>query len=49
MSNASTKSALSDARTVTSVEARELLKLTAVKRQRPVFLWGPPGLSLIHI
>ena len=45
MSNASTKSALSDARTVTSVEARELLKLTAVKRQRPVFLWGPPGIG----
>ena len=45
MYNASTKSALSDARTVTSVEARELLKLTAVKRQRPVILWGPPGIG----
>lgn len=39
------KNSISEARTVTSTEARNLLMLTAVKRQRPVFLWGPPGIG----
>lgn len=40
-----------ETRTVTSNEAASLLKLTAVNRQRPVFLWGPPGIGkseLVH-
>lgn len=40
-----------EVRTITSSEARSLLKTTAVKRQRPVFLWGPPGIGkseLVH-
>lgn len=42
---------VSDVRTITSSEARDLLKLTAVKRKRPVFIWGPPGIGkseLVH-
>ena len=39
------KNAATEARTVTSAEARNLLMLTAIKRQRPVFLWGPPGIG----
>ena len=34
-----------EARTVTSTEARDLLMTTAIKRKRPVFLWGPPGIG----
>ena len=34
---------VSENRTVTSVEARRAL-LRCFKRQRPVFLWGPPGI-----
>lgn len=37
--------AVSEVRTVTSSEARNLLKIAAVKRKRPVFLWGPPGIG----
>jgi len=43
--------ATTESRTITSVEARSLLMLTAVKRKRPVFLWGPPGIGkseLVH-
>lgn len=43
--------AVTDVRTITSAEARELIKIAAVKRKRPVFLWGPPGIGksdLIH-
>ena len=39
------KNAVNESRTVTSTEARNLLMITAVKRQRPVFLWGPPGIG----
>lgn len=39
------KNAETESRTVTSTEARDLLMLTAVSRQRPVFLWGPPGIG----
>jgi hypothetical protein len=45
------KNAATDSRTITSAEARNLLMLTAIKRQRPVFLWGPPGIGkseLVH-
>ena len=35
---------MSDSRTVTSVQARKSL-LKAFKRQRPLFLWGPPGIG----
>ena len=35
---------MSETRTVTSVQARKSL-LKAFKRQRPVFLWGPPGIG----
>lgn len=45
------KNAATEARTVTSAEARKLLMVTAIKRQRPVFLWGPPGIGkseLVH-
>ena len=35
---------VSENRTVTSVEARRAL-LRCFKRQRPVFLWGPPGIG----
>lgn len=35
---------MSDARTVNSVQARKSI-LTAFKVQRPVFLWGPPGIG----
>jgi hypothetical protein len=35
---------MSEARTVTSVQARKSL-LKAFKKQRPVFLWGPPGIG----
>lgn len=38
-------SGLTDVRTITSEEARELLTVTAVKRKRPVFLWGPMGIG----
>ena len=34
-----------DSRTVTSEEARGHLIRTAVKKKRPVFLWGPPGIG----
>jgi len=37
-------SAISENRTVTSVEARSAL-LRCFKKQRPVFLWGPPGIG----
>ena len=36
--------AVSDARTVTSTQARKSL-LKAFKVQRPLFLWGPPGIG----
>ena len=35
---------MSDSRTVTSAQARNSL-LTAFKVQRPLFLWGPPGIG----
>jgi hypothetical protein len=35
---------MSDTRTVTSVQARKSL-LKAFSKQRPVFLWGPPGIG----
>jgi len=35
---------ISENRTVTSVEARRAL-IRCFKRQRPVFLWGPPGIG----
>ena len=35
---------MSETRTVTSVQARKSL-LKAFKRQRPLFLWGPPGIG----
>jgi len=35
---------MSDTRTVTSVQARKSL-LKAFKKQRPLFLWGPPGIG----
>ena len=35
---------MSDTRTITSVQARRSL-LKAFKHQRPVFLWGPPGIG----
>lgn len=35
---------ISDNRTVTSTEARRAL-IRCFKRQRPVFLWGPPGIG----
>ena len=35
---------MSESRTVTSVQARKSL-LKAFKKQRPVFLWGPPGIG----
>jgi len=35
---------MSDARTVTSTQAKRSL-LKAFKKQRPVFLWGPPGIG----
>ena len=45
MAKTDTKTALADVRTVTAVEARNLLKIAAVKRKKPVFLWGPPGIG----
>jgi hypothetical protein len=35
---------MSDTRTITSVQARRSL-LKAFKHQRPLFLWGPPGIG----
>jgi hypothetical protein len=35
---------ISENRTVTSIEARRAL-IRCFKRQRPVFLWGPPGIG----
>jgi hypothetical protein len=35
---------VTEARTVTSVEARRAI-LRAFKKQRPLFLWGPPGIG----
>lgn len=35
---------VSEARTVTSTEARRAI-LRAFKKQRPLFLWGPPGIG----
>jgi hypothetical protein len=35
---------MSDTRTITSVQARRSL-LKAFKKQRPLFLWGPPGIG----
>jgi hypothetical protein len=35
---------MSDTRTVTSVQARRSI-LKAFKKQRPLFLWGPPGIG----
>jgi hypothetical protein len=37
-------SSSSDGHTITSVQARKAL-LTAFKAQRPIFLWGPPGIG----
>ena len=34
----------SDSRTITAIEARKSL-LRCFKKQRPVFLWGPPGIG----
>ena len=35
---------MSDVRTITSEEARNSL-LKCFKKQRPIFLWGPPGIG----
>jgi MoxR-like ATPase len=35
---------MSETRTVTSVQARKSL-LKAFQKQRPLFLWGPPGIG----
>ena len=35
---------MSESRTVTSVQARKGI-LRAFKKQRPLFLWGPPGIG----
>ena len=35
---------MSESRTVTSSQARKSL-LKAFKKQRPLFLWGPPGIG----
>ena len=35
----------SDSRTITAIEARKSL-LRCFKKQRPVFLWGPPGIEI---
>ena len=43
--NSKPAASFSDVRTVNSTEARELLKIAAIKRKRPVFLWGPPGIG----
>lgn len=45
MAKSPEKNTVSDVRTVTAVEARNLLKIAAVKRKKPVFLWGPPGIG----
>lgn len=45
MAKAPEKNIVSDVRTVTAAEARNLLKIAAVKRKKPVFLWGPPGIG----
>ena len=37
-------SAVSDARTVTSSQARKSI-MRAFEKQRPIFLWGPPGIG----
>ncbi len=34
-----------ESRTINSDEARGHLVRTAVKKKRPVFLWGPPGIG----
>lgn len=39
------KTNVSETRTVTSAAARNLIKIAAVKRRRPIFLWGPPGIG----
>lgn len=42
---------ISEARTVTSAEARRLIKAAAIFANLPVFLWGPPGIGkseLVH-
>ncbi len=39
------KNTATEARTITSAEARNLLLVTAIQRKRPVFLWGPPGIG----
>jgi ATPase family associated with various cellular activities (AAA) len=45
MAKAPEKNAVTDVRTVTSAEVRNLIKIAAVKRKRPIFLWGPPGIG----
>ena len=37
-------SKVSEVRTVTAVEARHAI-LRCFKKQRPIFLWGPPGIG----
>lgn len=39
------KNIATESRTVTSEEARGHLIRTAIKKKRPVFLWGPPGIG----
>ena len=39
-------SQMSENLTITSIQARKAI-LTAFKVQRPVFLWGPPGIGKI--
>lgn len=45
MAKTEKNSVVNDVRTVTSAEARNLIKIAAVKRKRPIFLWGPPGIG----
>jgi hypothetical protein len=45
MAKTDKNSVVSEVRTVTSAEARNLIKIAAVKRKRPIFLWGPPGIG----
>ena len=40
----SSASAVSDNHTITAIQASKSLK-QAIKAQRPVFLWGPPGIG----
>lgn len=39
------KTEITENRTITSVEARGYITRTAIRKKRPVFLWGPPGIG----